>query len=288
MGRLRRESSIHITRNKLEEIVEDLENLNLISINFPKGSSKKIFWDEVLRRASLNPLNNRMILVSNKTMEKKVNRVLLSNKVDTLLFSKILHTVRANMKHRGIKMIIENTKEWGILKTVSSNATTFSNDFDLSLKEGYTQYIKMGIKRMSRFALNRFIGLHDIICEAFSAIIEINRDKFSTITEILYKEYMNKIFEKTSLSFDYKDQPEKLVFFTRAAELVVELGITGEDFIKGQFESMSFFDGIPDPSQLVGSKAKERIIKYMYENNINIKIETNENNIDFSQIKKLK
>ena len=42
-------------------------------------------------------------------------------------------------------------------------------------------------------------------------------------------------------------------------------------YIKAQFASFEWRDGVPDPIQMVGDKALERLNKYLYQNNIQVK-----------------
>jgi hypothetical protein len=194
--------------------------------------------------------------------------------------------LRRKYKHRGITLIQPGSRDWLEIKEICKLATEFSNEFEFSLKEGYKEYIEIGIKLMKSYSLSRFKYLHSNIYQRYELVDEIARDKYPDKTDALYKHYMKRVNQKIGwTATNIKDDCTKYVYFVRVRKEAEDIGIAWGVYIDAQFEGLEWANAIPDPSQMVGVKALERVMKFCYENNITLK-PTGQKKIDFSKIKK--
>lgn len=150
-------------------------------------------------------------------------------------------------------------------------ATEFSNEFGLPIKDGYKEYLQIGIGMMKNFGFNKFKSMHSSICQVFESKQEIDSDPSPNKTTLIYELYLRKVNQKLGWeSNDFKDNPIKYACFVKAKKDATKLKIDLKVYIDSQF---AFFEWgektiIPDPFQLYGEKAIERVRKYCYENNI--------------------
>ena len=173
---------------------------------------------------------------------------------------------------------------WLEVKEVCSLATEFCNEFSLPIKQGYLDYIEIGMDKMKTYSLNRFKSLHGAIIKTFEAKIEVTQDTHPNRTLELIREYNTRILDQVGYT------PEKLSWeqqaaFVKARKEVFRIGIGIKNYIDAQFEELAWTKSIPDPLQLYGEKAVERAVKYCYKNNIKIGSKE-KNSIDFSKIRK--
>lgn len=265
-----REPSIHITRVNLVKLLKtyiDQDESN--EVNWPGDYENLVecLADFLLKNGSRYQLTLRKRLACagmTPTALKKVEMASRSYKADAQLFSKVLVSLRKSKKHKGINIIKEGNKEWNIIKEVTALATGFCRDFELPLKEGYIEYIDTAMIVLPAFSLNRLNFKHDEICKTYEAIGEIRSDPNKDITEELYESYYQVISSKTGITNDYKKRPLKFVSFVRAAEIVKEIGVNPRDYVNAQFKSLEWINGLPDPVQLTGDSAIERLQKHMY------------------------
>lgn len=273
-----REASIHISESRLITILEKV---------MPKGVDIKGLAKDILVKGRKYSLSKRQILVTNQRTAKKTEKLILSDLEDAQLFSQLLISVRKQLKHRGIGIIKVGSKEWLQIKEVTKLAIDFCNDFKLEKRSGFVNYIKIGLEKMNRYSLVKFNGMQQTICEHYAAMEEMEDDPSPRLTEQMHNVYNDLLNEKTGQGYDYKKNPEKYIYFIKAKEEALKFNVSVEVYIKAQFAGLSFANGIPDPLQLVGIKAEERLKKYMYTNNITSKKEI-KSNIDWDKVRKAK
>lgn len=271
-----RKASLHITEDTLVKLLSEYDE---------SLSEKKItkLAHYLLTRGSKYSLSHRMVYVSNDKLLKKSEKLKLTNTSDAGVFSQLLVVHRRALKHRGIMQIKPGDNEWFMIKEITSQATEFSNEFGLKIKDGYKEYIKLGLSMMKNYSLNKFKSLHSAIINRYEALDEMSTDKTPQETEVAYITYTKLLNEKTGmLGDDYKNIPEKMVCFKRAKDDALKYNIPIKLFVSAQFNLMSNQSRIPDPLQLYGEKAIARVRKYCAENNIRI---TSEKTINFKAIK---
>ena len=272
---MKREPSIHITETQFRRVIRKI----LVVTNSE--------LEEIFINCSKYQLTTRKLNLTNERVEKKAKMLISSDKGDAQVFANLLFHVRKQLKHRGITAIKEGTRDWLILKEVCKLANEFCESFRLDKRDGYIEFIKIALSKMNKFSINKVQSMCAGISDAYAAKIEISQDEYPEITNRGYQRYNSKVLDRTGLTFNYKEQPEKYVFFIRVAQICIEMGITPENYIDSQLESFVFKDSIPDPAQLVGVKAKDRAVKYMFDSGKKIKQEV-ESKVNFKAIKNVK
>lgn len=255
-------------------------------------SKGPITWDytglakEIVNRAKSYSVPSRSITVTNNKLDKKVEKLKLAGRSNTSIFAQILLHTRRKLKHRGLSMVKVGDKDWLDLKAVCGLATDFCNEFGISIKEGYKEYIDIGISKMQNFSLFKFKGLHGAICNYYDAHQEILMDKTPQATKECHDIYLALISEKVGFTMGFENNPEKYKYFIRVKNGANNLKITYKTYIKAQFAGFDWQDGVPDPIQLIGDKAIHRLQKYAYKESITIGKSNTLNATDFKKIKK--
>lgn len=239
---------------------------------------------QVVIRAKTKSLSSRLIVVTNDKLLKQSEKVKLARRDDASIFAQQLLLIRRKYKHRGIQLINPGDVQWLQIKEVCKLATEFCNEFQIALKEGYRIYCEMGIQLMKNYSLARFKNLHATIYQRYECMVEIQEDKWPQTTELIYSYYLKKVNEKIGwVSNNFKEDPTKYVYFVRVRKEAQQLNLKPQTYIDAQFAGLEWANAIPDPSQMIGLKATERLMKYCYENDITTKPEKKQ--IDFSKIK---
>lgn len=277
-----RDPSLHITESNLKKILKELDLHVVFGTKFDQAVKM------IMNKGRLYSANHRKITVNQKAIEAKTTRVLNSTTKDAELFSLLLLHARRKLNHRGLTQIKQNSREWLTLKEVVNLANEFCETFSMEKREGYIHFINIGISKMNKFMLVKFTPMGNSIIETYSAKLELEDDKNSTETEKMYNFYVNQILSKTGVPVDYKNNPDKYVYFLRARLLAEQVGVNAITYIKAQFYALEWRNGYPDPIQLVGEKAMQHLNKYLFENKISvIKANTNKGKIDWNKIKSL-
>lgn len=216
---------------------------------------------------------------------KKAEKVQLARRDNASMFAQQLTLIRRKMKHRGINLVKPGEKQWLEIKEICALATEFCQEFQLKLQEGYRIYCEMGIKLMKTYSIQRFKQLHSTIFTRYECLNEIQGDKFPDTTDLVYQYYIKKVHEKMGWSANnFKEDPTKYVYFVRVRKEAQNLGLKATTYIDAQFAGLEWANAMPDPAQLVGLKAVERLMKYCYENDITTKSK-GPKKIDFSKIR---
>lgn len=227
--------------------------------------------------------SSRSIKVTNDKLEKKVIKLKLAGRSDTAVFAQLLLLVRQQLKHRGLKLIKVGDPDWLNIKEACKLATDFCNEFQLEIKTGYKEYIKLGMRKMKNFSVFKFKNLHSAICNEYEAIQIINQDRTPNQTEECHDIYLANIADRTGFSQGYKDYPEKYQYFVKAKEEAKKFGVSSRIYISAQFHGFEWNNSVPDPAQLVGPKSLDRLQKYAFANNIRLGEKVSR--INFKQVK---
>ena len=256
-----RDPSLHV---KLSDLITILGKV------LPEGVDVKGFALALLKHGRPYSLNTRIISVTTERLENKVNKILMSPTKDADLMARVIYAVRVGLHHKGVRQIKPASREWGIVKELASLANNFCLDFDKGKKDGYTVYIKLAIAKMKAFNLNRISSMHEAICRTYEALLEIKDDPDPALSESIHQYYRVKVAKKTGIINNFKDEPDKYVYFVRVAALVKSLTVKYQYFIDAQFDAMEYRNSMPEPPQLIGQKAKERLNKWLYEKGIRV------------------
>lgn len=264
-----RDPSIHIKESDLRKVLSKVFTNSAISF----------VVEELVKDCKKYSCPNRSVTITNDKMDKKVAKLLVSNSNDVNVFNNILFMVRKSNKHFGFKKMDEGTRDWGMLKEITALALDFCNDFELDRKKGFTLYCDIGIKKMVKFSYPKLKSMYEGICQSHHYQMELDKDDSPTITRNIHDFYVQLIIQRTGNLVEYHSQPDNYYFFLQVNHLVKEKQIKFEDYIRAQFEGLSFRNGVPHPAQLIGDKANERLSNYLYEHGKKLK------DIDTSEIK---
>lgn len=256
---MKRDPSLHIKRSDL---------FNILRRYMPKGTDLEAMTSIIMHDAKHLSVTNRSIVSSQDKIEKKTNKLKASSRNDADRLAKILTLLRRQMGHRGVTMIPPGHKDWLMIKGITGNANDFCNEFQLATGIGYTKYLRIGISKMTKYTLPKLVNMYESICNTYLAESELESDPTPEKTTLLYNYYRSKIAEKTGLVNSYTDNPEKYVFFYKAKLAAEKYGVNYRDYVDAQFALMEYRGGMPDPIQLVGDKATERLNKHMFKEGI--------------------
>ena len=289
---MERDPSLHIRRSALIKVLEEVDEW--LKDEFGLTGCPDDYFERVadimLVRAKSHSCSSRSVVASNDKILKKTEKLKLASRSNTGKFAQAILLMRRKARHRGIKLIGPGDKDWLILKDICKDATEFCNEFGFELSLGYKKYVEIGMKMMNGFSLNRFKSLQSPISNMYEAIQEIETDKYPDRTRQAHDIFMGIISSRTGLSERYLDNPVKYVHFVKAANEARSIGVSLEDYIRAQFAAFEWKSGVPEPSQIYGSKARERVMKYCYEKNISTSKKENHSGpkINFDAIKKAK
>jgi hypothetical protein len=211
-------------------------------------------------------LEKRSISITTQTLAKKVLNKVTNDKSDITLLSQIIFSVRQSLKHRGIKPIDNNSAEWVALKKLTPLVNDFCNDFQLSKREGYIAYTRMGLKRITSFRgyINKLYDMSETLSLQYEAEQVIQNDENKNLTKEIHDYYVSLIVKSTGIQENYIDKPLKYTKFVEVSILVKEMKMDYRVFIDAQFEGLAWTSNYPEPEQLVSEKYRERLNKYVY------------------------
>lgn len=262
-----REPSIHIKVKDLEKVLEAV----IFTKEAPLAIDYTTLVKEIARRCRAYTVNNRSVIPSTQKLARDAERLVASGNMEVFKFQSLLNKVRATLKHLGITTIKTGNRDWLTLKEVAKNATEFCEAFKLKPEEGYVIYCKIGISKMQRYNISKFISLHAIICEQYRAEELIDKDLYPSITAKFHTLYCRAIIDRVGISANYMDDPINYAHFVEATSQCLSLAGKIEDYLKCQLEAFAWRSDYPQPIQLKGEKAINRFIAYAYKNNIQLK-----------------
>ena len=257
-----REPSIHITERRLSIILTEV---------LPFGTNVLGVTREIMKKARPYAITNRSVISTTERIEKKAKKITSSTTEDANLMARLLVAVRRQLKHKGVQQITPASRDWDTIKVMTQQANNFCADFEIHIKRvGYIAYLKSGIAKMQQFSIRKFNSLYQPICEYYQATLEIEADDNPEFTKKIHDYYKKKVAVRTGIMVSFKDRPEKYKVFVGVRKLCKELTVDPAIFIDAQFDGLEKFSAVPDPIQLLGQKAKERLQRYMLENNLTI------------------
>lgn len=258
-----REPSLHITEKNLAKVLANLGRQHNIRTMVSSQLAKLILRDS--KRISCN---NRVVVVTSDRLEKKTSKVLKSSKQDANMVASLIYMIRVKRKHRGLTKIDQNNRDWAKVKELAQVCISFCNDFGLEKKEGFIKYLELGLDKISSYRnhIHKLVDMGESISNEYEAIQNIRDDEHADETREIHDLYVGMISQRTGITEEYINKPLKYVNFMKVRELTDKIDIPSDIFIKAQFESLAWASAFPDPPQLVGDKAMERLNKYLFEN----------------------
>lgn len=259
-----RKPSIHIDIDTFTSIVEKLGKVNSSNV------------EEFFVIAKRYSLNNRSVTISNDKLKKEVTKVLQSTPGDASLMADIIYATRIKLKHRGVKRIGPDDRDWAQVKSLANVANQFCSEFELDTREGFIKYVEIGLSKIQSFRayIAKLTNMYETICREYEAREKMNQDDNKSGTLELHDLFVNRIADRTSIYESFKDKPDKMLYFYLARVMCDELGVDYETFIDAQFASLEWCNGLPNPESLCTDRAKERLNKYLYQNNMSVQPKT--------------
>ena len=258
---MNRDPSLHIAKSRLVLILDKI---------LPKNIESKEFANEIFKRAKAHSLHTRTVTITNDRIEKKAKKLLSSSRADADLLAQLIYAKRMLLRHRGVSRIKSGSRDWETLKEVAGQALDFCEEFGLTKSKGFRIYLDMGLSKMKKFMVNKLLGMYEGICERYEAILEIQEDEDSEMTELMYKTYNEFVVSHTGVFANIKEIPEKYVHFVRARKVAEQINLSPDLYVEAQLEGLDFTNNVPHPSQMVGIKAMERVARYCYKHNIKV------------------
>lgn len=271
-----REPSLHISESNLAKLI------SMILRDDPKILPKDLA-KQLLLLGRKHALSGRKLLATNEKQRKAASRVSNSSLEDAMMMAKIIHQIRRQLKHRGIDIPKVGSVEFNSIKETTKNATEFQSLFlpDENIHSAFKTYIETSLGIMTKFNTLRLPALHNKIMDAYEAQQRLLENDNVEYTDRAYKSYNKRVLDTVgTILVDYKKIPDKYQKFMEVAEVCKKLKITPEIYIEAQFEGLKWANAIPEPSQLVGDKANERLQKYLFENQVQIRDNNREVNND--------
>jgi hypothetical protein len=260
-----RDPSIHVKRSDLSKAIKSL---------WDGVEDKEI--DMLIKKLRRKSCDNRSVVISNEKLKKDMSKRLASNKGDASLLSDVIYSVRIKLKHRGIRRVTQEDREWLQVKQLAKVCNQFCEEFEMEKRAGYIKYIELAISKISSFhsMYSKFINMYESIVNEYDASHKLIHDSDKQTTLSIHDYFVSKVADKTGIYSEFKDKPNKMLKFMEIRELCENLSIDYEVFIDAQFEALDWCNGLPTPEVMVTDKAKERLQKYMYQHKITTKTPT--------------
>lgn len=278
-----RKASIHIYEEQLASLLKsELADMNITKVNCDKLAIS------ICQQAKLQSLSTRALFITNDKQKRDAAKVSMAGMTATSTFITTIILVRRQLKHRGLQMPKPGTQEYLAYKEPAKLAMEFCEEFGLKTKEGFKAYCQIAISKMKNFSVPKIRSMHESIVKEYEAREAIRLDPDPEQTEVAHELYRALVAERVGYSQSYKDLPEKYACFVEVAKRAKELRLALHFYMKSQFDAMDWRSGLPDPYQLVGLKADERVFKYCYENNIKLGgLGANKKKVDFEALKRI-
>ena len=217
-------------------------------------------------------------IIPNSRTRKKLEKEVVSTKGDTSLMADIIYSVRVSLRHRGVRKININDREWLQVKNLTEIVCKFCEDFSLEYREGFIIYVKMGLSKISSYRnyVGKLISMSESIYSEYECIQELKDDPTPELTKKMHDMYVNRVTSKTGIYENFLDKPSKMYHFYLAKKMCQRLRITEETFMDAQFESLAWCNGLPSPESLTEEKSIARLNKFLYNQGISANISPQE------------
>lgn len=258
---MKRDPSIHITRSQFEDIINTLQ-----IDNFPTEAFFTI--------ARKTAINSRAVLTSKQKEIKSISKTLLASMGDAQMAADIYYMCRIKMHHIGVRKINpNNTKDWSNCKSLAEVCNNFCDSFQLPTREGFIKYMEIGFSRIGKNSrggtglLQRLISMSENISAHYEAEIVIKDCKDGSTVNEMCNYYTNLIASSTGMYEDFSKEPLKYVHFVHLYNFLESKRLVNsyKEWIRAQFEALSFCNGIPRLEDLYNDKAIERYNKFKFQ-----------------------
>lgn len=247
-----REASVYVDVTTFSEVLREHFDI-----------SEETLHTIALELKARSRLKKRRLVTINKEQKKKVEKILLADNSEVLLFNATLVHERLNKHHKGVLSIAKEHFEYPTLVQVTALAVQFCNDFNYSYKEGFTIFITRGLEFMgNKYGLNRFKTYFNKIVGIEQDLIEWqsddNEDKTNEFIEI-WEKCMHKVGARNYVNIPV----EKKVCLLRGRREAEGAGAKYLNWILAQFAGLEFTGNVPDFAQYYGEAALGRYYQYV-------------------------
>jgi len=260
----RRDPTIHVTHSSLVEIMNKLAISNRIT-------GAKIA-DMILEEAYKYQITDRyldVLKMKTKAKEKAVKSMVADDvprgtveKVNLLLVECRM-AINSHIKARGI---MQNSKDFIMLKEVAKMAYDFTKHFDIRPSEdGLKEYLTIGLSFMGKYGLNKFKTYDSSIYENFESKVEVLQDTHKTETREFYMCWQAEMLKHVSIdeiTFLDKDFVKYVHMFYGRRE-ADKHNAPYAIWIEAQFAGLAFVNAIPEINQLYGVNSVKRYGRYI-------------------------
>ena len=232
-------------------------SINLLFDQFVSITSGMLTEDqckEVFLRASrFRP--TRILIKANKVKSTQISQVL--RPCNEQLFNNILSALRLEAHHRFMPLVPADS-EWKMMMAIAADAEDYCTLFQFSQTQGYTEYIKAGMKMMGKlYSLSKFKYYKEKIFSLREKMETVSNDPDPELTAKVYKTYLRMSGIKHNEKF-YAENVAHLVYI---CDRIRETGIRYDRYVEAQFEYWKGFNKVPEVSWLHTDEAVKRTFK---------------------------
>ena len=254
---MKRDPSIHITLSSLVAILDN------IGIQNPKDTAAM-----VLLKASKHTLVGRQLIVGNTEIKKKLSRTANNNTaaISAERFNTLLTSCRIKAGHRSVKNIAQNDINYNNLKDVAKLASDFAKDFGIdNIESACKIFITIGLgymKRSTQYSINKFKFYNEKIRKQYECEQAIKEDLTPEATAEFHEIWAATLFEYAEVERDL-NTPEDYVNMVYGKQDADKAQASYKDWVKAQFEILSYMDVVPPLGAMHGDNAISRYYEYI-------------------------
>jgi len=219
---------------------------------------------EVATDKKLQLRKEYIITAPNSKLKKRLDKNKVVENDVTEKFNMILTSTQQIKQAKNIPTIYKDGKQYLLLKEIAQLAHEYSVNFDFSpIEEGYKKFCEIAMDIMGKkYKIEKIKYYLQQIYDITECLILIDTDVNKDGSQQFYNLWKQTALGYSSTPVDLMKKEDWLhVIYAR--DEADNMGATYENWIKAQFEELSFLSVIPELNQLYGRNAKVRYQKYM-------------------------
>jgi len=242
------------------------------SVHIGKDDLKKVFQRFGIEVKLIEPfmlecmkhrITNRVLLTGNKRNIKKI-----SDAIDDATVGKFAATFKQfmtdNKLRRKVESITPMHSDWQYVKKAAKIYLEFCDEFVIDIDTEMYDFILLSYKVMgNNINIRKFAYYRTRIFDEYEIISTIDDDSNQDTTIALFNAYMKMLTRETTVDVKEFKNTKTFYHFVKAAEYVANRSIRPDDWIKSQFDALSYLDAVPEPNQMHGKHAEERYRRYL-------------------------
>ncbi len=246
-----RRPTLHI---KLDDLASVLQDLNIGGVHEAK---------EILKASAPYQIRNRLVVVKPAKTKLELLRKLTAYDDDEKVAQFNLELTLQKFNVHTFEHIHKGSKKYQSLKEATQLATDFAIRNSYTTVEGYQAYIKLAGEVMGkRFSIYRIPSYDMAIQERYDIYLTLKSDTDREGTLAFIKTYLRIAKDYTSHVPNLVGKPAFQRDLLWAKEDAAAHGASASDWVRAQFELLSYIDDIPSSGAFFGDAARERYEKY--------------------------